>query len=100
MRAVANGPTVQLSVTDNGPGIPEREHKRIFKKFYRARDPLSRTIEGTGLGLSMVKHIANGHGGRVSVSSEVGHGATFTISLPAAGVAAEAAHGARAVRPA
>ncbi len=98
--AVANGPTVQLSVTDNGPGIPEREHKRIFKKFYRARDPLSRTIEGTGLGLAMVKHIANGHGGRVSVSSEVGHGATFTISLPAAGVAAEAAQGARAVRPA
>jgi two-component system, OmpR family, phosphate regulon sensor histidine kinase PhoR len=100
VRAVANGPTVQLSVTDNGPGIPEREHKRIFKKFYRARDPLSRTIEGTGLGLAMVKHIANGHGGRVSVSSEVGHGATFTISLPAAGVAAEAAQGARAVRPA
>jgi len=100
VRAVANGPTVQLSVTDNGPGIPEREHKRIFKKFYRARDPLSRTIEGTGLGLAMVKHIANGHGGRVSVSSQVGHGATFTISLPAAGVAAEAAHGARAVRPA
>ena len=63
----------------------EREHKRIFKKFYRARDPLARTIEGTGLGLAMVKHIANGHGGRVSVSSEVGHGATFTISLPAAG---------------
>ena len=48
----------------------------------------------------MVKHIANGHGGRVSVSSEVGHGATFTISLPAAGVAAEAAQAARAVRPA
>jgi two-component system phosphate regulon sensor histidine kinase PhoR len=100
VRAVANGPTVQISVTDNGPGIPEREHKRIFKKFYRAPDPLSRTIEGTGLGLAMVKHIANGHGGRVSVASEVGHGATFTISLPAAGTAAEAPHGARAARPA
>jgi two-component system, OmpR family, phosphate regulon sensor histidine kinase PhoR len=100
VRAAASGPTVQLSVTDNGPGIPEREHKRIFKKFYRARDPLSRTIEGTGLGLSMVKHIANGHGGRVSVASQVGHGATFTISLPAAAVAAEAPQGSREARPA
>ncbi|WP_242337648.1 MULTISPECIES: cell wall metabolism sensor histidine kinase WalK [Anaeromyxobacter] len=100
VRAVASGPTVQISVTDNGPGIPEREHKRIFKKFYRARDPLSRTIEGTGLGLAMVKHIAVGHGGKVSVSSQVGHGATFTISLPALGAVAEAPQGARAARPA
>ena len=100
VRATASGPTVQISVTDNGPGIPEREHKRIFKKFYRARDPLSRTIEGTGLGLAMVKHIANGHGGRVSVASQVGHGATFTISLPAVGPVAEAPQGERAARPA
>jgi len=100
VRAEAAGPTVQISVIDNGPGIPEREHKRIFKKFYRARDPLSRTIEGTGLGLAMVKHIANGHGGRVSVASRVGHGATFTISLPAAGITAEAPQGERAARPA
>jgi two-component system phosphate regulon sensor histidine kinase PhoR len=100
VRAAANGPTVQLSVTDNGPGIPEREHKRIFKKFYRARDPLSRTIEGTGLGLAMVKHIANGHGGRVSVASQLGHGATFTITLPAAAAAAEVSLDSRAARPA
>jgi two-component system phosphate regulon sensor histidine kinase PhoR len=100
VRVEASGPTVQISVTDNGPGIPEREHKRIFKKFYRARDPLSRNIEGTGLGLAMVKHIANGHGGRVSVASKVGHGATFTISLPAAGVTAQAPQAERAARPA
>ena len=48
----------------------------------------------------MVKHIANGHGGRVSVASQVGHGATFTISLPVGGTAAEVPHGARAARPA
>jgi two-component system phosphate regulon sensor histidine kinase PhoR len=81
--ARANGPTVYLSVSDNGPGIAPPEQKRIFEKFYRARDPLRRTIEGSGLGLSMVKHIVNGHGGRITVSSQIGEGATFTIALPA-----------------
>jgi two-component system phosphate regulon sensor histidine kinase PhoR len=73
-----------VSVIDNGPGIPGPEQKRIFDKFYRARDPLLRSIEGSGLGLAMVKHIAKGHGGTVNVSSKLGYGATFTIALPAA----------------
>jgi two-component system phosphate regulon sensor histidine kinase PhoR len=80
------GPTVVIRVADNGPGIEPREQKRIFEKFYRGKDPITRAVEGTGLGLSMVKHIVAGHGGQVSVQSEVGKGATFTIVLPAAEV--------------
>jgi len=91
-----SGPTIFLSVADNGPGIPKREQKRIFDRFYRAKDPLERGIEGTGLGLSMVKHIVSGHGGRITVASELGQGATFTIALPIA----EGAAGVRPVEPA
>jgi two-component system phosphate regulon sensor histidine kinase PhoR len=84
LRAWASGPTVFVAVSDNGPGIPQREQKRIFEKFYRANDALQRSIEGTGLGLAMAKHVVSRHGGRIEVESEVGKGATFTISLPAA----------------
>jgi len=89
--ASRSGPTVLIEVADNGPGIAPREQKRIFDKFYRARDPLQRTIEGTGLGLAMVKHIVTGHGGRVSVSSDLGQGAKFRIALPAAEVSSDSA---------
>src|SRR5512142_65278 len=82
--ARAEGPTVLLTIADNGPGIAGADQKRIFDKFYRGKDPLDRTIEGSGLGLSMVKHIVKAHGGSVSVSSQPGHGAAFTIALPAA----------------
>jgi two-component system phosphate regulon sensor histidine kinase PhoR len=81
--ARAAGPSVEIVVEDNGPGIPGADQKRIFDKFYRGKDPLERTIEGSGLGLSMVKHILKAHGGKVSVKSELGKGAAFTVLLPA-----------------
>jgi two-component system phosphate regulon sensor histidine kinase PhoR len=93
-RAVEDG--VAIRVADNGPGIPEPEQKRIFEKFYRAKDPLDRTIEGSGLGLAMVKHILQAHGGKVSVESQPGAGATFTLVLPAATAAAASAQPTRA----
>ena len=86
--AERRGSQVMISVADNGPGIAAPEQKRIFDKFYRAKDPLDRSIEGSGLGLAMVKHIAEAHGGRVTVASTPGAGATFSLSLPAAGDAA------------
>jgi two-component system, OmpR family, phosphate regulon sensor histidine kinase PhoR len=82
--AALQGEEVVIEVKDNGPGIAQREQKRVFDKFYRGTDSLHRSIEGTGLGLAMVKHIAAGHGGRVSVESELGKGATFRIALRAA----------------
>ena len=77
-------PGVVLQVEDNGPGISKGEHRRIFDKFYRAQDPLNRDLQGTGLGLAIVQHIVRGHGGTVSVDSEVGRGSVFKMVLPAA----------------
>jgi two-component system phosphate regulon sensor histidine kinase PhoR len=73
---------VFFRVTDNGPGIPKREHRKVFDKFYRFQDPVTRDIEGTGLGLAMVQHITQSHGGKVVLQSEPGTGSTFTIQLP------------------
>ena len=83
LRPRRSGNAVAIVVSDNGPGIPGSDQKRIFDKFYRGKDPLERTIEGSGLGLSMVKHVVQAHGGKVSVKSELGKGAAFTVLLPA-----------------
>jgi signal transduction histidine kinase len=75
--------TVSLRVSDHGIGIPRKELKRIFKRFYRAPNPLSGRVKGTGLGLFIVRAVARRHGGDVSAESEgEGRGSTFTFRLP------------------
>ena len=73
---------VAIEVTDNGDGIPRSEHRRIFLKFYRIDDRLSREREGSGLGLAIVRHIVRAHHGRVFVDSAKGKGSTFRIVIP------------------
>ena len=71
----------KISVRDHGPGIPAGEQRRIFEAFYRVGSELTRETRGTGLGLALVRRLARAHGGDVSVSSEPGRGATFTVIL-------------------
>lgn len=78
------GERVEITVTDQGPGIPEHEQERIFERFYRIDEARSRATGGTGLGLAIVKHVCANHGGDVTVWSELGEGSTFTVRLPAA----------------
>lgn len=73
---------VSILVTDQGIGISEREQERIFERFYRVDPARSRQTGGTGLGLSIVKHVANKHGGEVTLWSVENVGSTFSIRLP------------------
>jgi signal transduction histidine kinase len=73
---------VGIAVRDEGVGIAVEEHEAIFKKFIRGTSSDGRGTKGTGIGLAMVKHIVEAHGGEVRVDSEVGQGSTFTILLP------------------
>ena len=75
---------VEISVSDQGIGIAERDLERVFERFYRSDPARSRATGGTGLGLAIVKHIATNHGGGVSVWSVEGSGSTFTLRLPVA----------------
>ncbi|MGZ8630481.1 MAG: sensor histidine kinase [Actinomycetota bacterium] len=75
---------VTLDVRDTGVGIPVRDLPRIFERFYRVDRARSRETGGTGLWLSIVRHVAENHGGSVSVDSELGAGSTFTVRLPPA----------------
>ena len=72
----------EISISDQGIGIPEKDLERIFERFYRVDAARSRMTGGTGLGLSIVKHVVTNHGGEVSVWSVEGAGSTFTIRLP------------------
>lgn len=73
---------VDIIVTDQGVGIPSEEQARVFERFYRVDESRDRTTGGTGLGLSLVKHIALSHRGEVTLFSQPGVGSTFTIRLP------------------
>jgi two-component system phosphate regulon sensor histidine kinase PhoR len=76
------GDTLRLVVGDQGPGIAREEQSKIFDRFYRTREARSTNVRGSGIGLSLVKHIAEAHGGQVSVESEPGRGAAFLVDLP------------------
>lgn len=74
--------TWDIRVKDQGPGIPKDEHARIFERFYRPGDELRRETQGTGIGLGLVKAIAEAHGGAVLLESEPGKGSTFILRIP------------------
>src|SRR5260370_23646722 len=84
VRAARRHEGVAIEVIDNGEGIEHGEHRRIFEKFYRIDDRLSREREGSGLGLAIVKHIVRAHRGRIQLDSTQGKGSTFRILLPVA----------------
>ena len=78
----AGGNEVAVTIRDYGPGIPEEHIPRITERFYRVDVDTSRAQKGTGLGLSIVKHILTRHNARLTIKSEVGKGAAFTVHLP------------------
>lgn len=87
VRWTASGDMVSFEVADTGVGIPEADLPRVFERFYRADKSRSRTVGGTGLGLAIVKHLVQVMKGHVKVTSKVGKGTTFRVTLPRAGVA-------------
>jgi two-component system sensor histidine kinase SenX3 len=84
---------VEISVADRGPGIRREDLPHLFEPFFRGPDAATAGVPGSGLGLSLVRHIAESHGGKVTVTTEVGKGTTFTLRLPAATSAAEEMQG-------
>lgn len=85
VEARVEGETLALSVEDRGVGIPREEQGKIFEKFYRAGRSETQGRRGSGVGLALVRHIAEAHGGRVTVESRPGEGSRFTLRLPLAG---------------
>jgi signal transduction histidine kinase len=73
---------LSIEIADHGIGIPSAEQAKVFEKFYRVGNGLVHDVKGSGLGLSLVKHIIEAHHGTISVESEVGRGSRFTILLP------------------
>lgn len=84
VRVEADDATVRISVTDTGIGIPDEDVERVFERFYRVDRARSRTSGGTGLGLALVRNVAERAGGSVGIISELGRGTTVTLELPRA----------------
>ncbi|HZU84578.1 MAG TPA: HAMP domain-containing sensor histidine kinase [Polyangiaceae bacterium] len=82
VRVERTGDEILVRVVDRGPGVPPEDQTRIFERFVRGTTARGRPIRGSGIGLALVKHIAESHGGRAWVESQVGFGATFSLSLP------------------
>lgn len=82
LKTYSNNNFAYLDITDNGIGIPKSEQEQIFDKFYRVEDVLIQKTRGTGLGLSLVKHIMDAHHSEVLISSVVNRGSTFTLKIP------------------
>ena len=82
LRARRQGPGVAIEVEDNGKGVREKDRKRIFERFYRADDLLSRHTEGTGLGLAIAKRLVEAHGGHIELETHEGKGSVFRVLLP------------------
>ena len=79
------GESVQVSVSDTGPGVPPDEKEKIFAKFYRIAEVNGENSKGTGLGLAISKALVELHGGKIWVESEAGRGSTFSFTLPVSG---------------
>jgi two-component system phosphate regulon sensor histidine kinase PhoR len=73
---------IAIRVSDKGPGIPAHERRRIFERFVRGSAGTEKQIRGSGIGLALVKHIAESHGGKAWVESEGGQGSTFVVTIP------------------
>ena len=74
-----------LQVADKGIGISPKDTSRIFNRFYRAKNEIVSETRGSGLGLTLVKHISEAHGGRIEVESKLGEGSVFSVILPLSG---------------
>jgi len=84
IKTETRGSDLSIEIADQGIGIPRAEQAKVFEKFYRVGNGLVHDVKGSGLGLSLVKHIVEAHNGTISVESDVGKGSRFTILLPLA----------------